>query len=107
MKREPIELTFWFVLEDAWHRHLCGQVVNTERQRVSSPICGFDAATGCITTASGQRYLLLGEPRVTHRGAFMCAMWCKEAGIGEVSIVSDEYWSQMQEARSETPRLMQ
>lgn len=91
-----ISLTAWCVFEvttkdSKVQRHFVGHHDAFREGRVSTAIVSFDAELGQGVTASGRRYLLVGEPGHDPDGVWVWQNWSKANGFTNARDVTAEY----------------
>lgn len=94
-----VELSDWCIMEvscednaEVFTRHLVGTNLEYDSGRVSSPIEQFDKNALSARTRSGRTYILVGEPGVSIRSAFVWANWCGKNRVITSKDVTQEYY---------------
>lgn len=86
----PLQLGSWSVYElSNGDRHLVGHLVYYQEGRVSSKIIKVEE--DIITTYSGRRYKLLGEPGYNSDAQYTWGKWIELHGIKKYKDVSGDY----------------
>ena len=96
IEEQPVVwLERWRVIQAEGNvRHFVGFSIADQDGRVSTPIVSFNAAERTGITASGRRYILVGQPGFDDDAEYVWECHSRVFGIKEVADVSDEYaWS--------------
>jgi hypothetical protein len=89
-----IEIVRWMVVEmtPGNTRHLVGYNITEREGRTSSRILHFDKPTMVVTTNSGRKYKLVGEPGADGDAIYVLTSWCRYNNITSYTDVTEEYY---------------
>jgi hypothetical protein len=74
-------------------RFLAGQVVETGRARVTTPVATLDVRDLRATTSSGRMYRLEGEPDASGTAEYVWSWWALLNSWSAWRDVTDELWA--------------
>jgi hypothetical protein len=81
-------------LEGLTH-HLVGWCIENQEGRVTSPVREVDLASRSVTTDSGRRFFLVGQPRRCMDVDYVLNWWLKYQAAMEASDVTEAFLSQI------------
>jgi len=82
LEEPEIEISRWRVFEtETGERHFVGVRAAQGTGRVSSSIIEFDILSRTGVTASGRRYVLVGEPGTDDEADYVWGLWARVNGV--------------------------